>query len=89
MSVAPDLAENALLEVQIQAALDRWLQPCFTKPYEHITASANSLGELRLSGLVTDAHIVDEAVRLTKQLPGVRTVSSFVIVTHAGGSIRL
>lgn len=89
MSVRPDLAENAALEAQIQAALDRWLQPCFTKPYEHITASANHLGEVHLSGLVTDVHIVDEAVRLTKELPGVRCVSSSVIVTYAGGSIRL
>jgi hypothetical protein len=77
------------LQTQIRAALDRWLQPCYTKPYEHIKASANSLGEIRLWGTVNDRHIVEEAIRLTKEIPGVRCVSNFVIVTYAGGSIRL
>jgi osmotically-inducible protein OsmY len=89
MIAVNDPVENAVLQTQIQAALDRWLQPCYTKPYEHVQASANNLGEIRLWGMVNNRHIVEEAIRLTKAIPGVRCVSNFVIVTYAGGSISL
>ncbi len=80
---------NPGLQAQVQAALDRWLQSCYTKPGEYIVANANDLGEIWLSGLVGDQHIVDEAIHLARELPGVRRIFNSVTIMYTGPAIKL
>jgi osmotically-inducible protein OsmY len=80
---------NRPLEISIQEALDRWIQPCFTMPYEHIVVRVNDLGEVRLFGLVHDSRLVDEAIHIVKAQFGVGSVYSDVIVFHTGYPVAL
>lgn len=71
---------NRSLQARVEAALDRWIRPCYTATYEHIAVSANDQGEVWLSGLVADPLTVDEAVRLIREMPGVRFVFNYVTI---------
>ena len=75
------------LQERVQTALDRWIGPCYTKSYEHITARANECGEVWLSGLSGNAETVDEAVALTEEVPGVRCVFNQVTMIQNGSEI--
>jgi len=77
------------LEEQTQAILDRSIKPCFRAPYEHIIASANEKGEVRLEGLVADAGLVKEALQLVSHVPGVRLVANHVTVVVRGHGVAL
>ncbi len=80
---------NQALQERVQAALDHWIGPCYSQAYEHITARANECGEVWLSGLSTDPDIVDEAIALTEELPGVRQVFDQVVVMHSGPPLSI
>jgi hypothetical protein len=80
---------NRNLEIRIQEAVDRWIRPCFAEPCEHIVACVNDLDEVRLSGLVHDPRLVEEAIRMIKELHGVGHVSNDVIIMHTGHPIAL
>jgi osmotically-inducible protein OsmY len=68
------------LQARVEAAVERWIGPCYTAACEHIAVSANDQGEVWLSGLVTDPQTVEEAVRMIKGMPGVRFVFNYVTV---------
>jgi hypothetical protein len=78
----PDI--NRELQERVQAALNHWIGPCYAKSYEHITARANECGEVWLWGLSADPDIVDEAVALTEEVPGVRCVLNLVTMMYSG-----
>jgi hypothetical protein len=80
---------NRELQERVQKAIDHWINPCFTKPYEHIIASANDQGEVYLYGLVEDGYKVDEAMWLVKSLPAVRFVFNLVTVIYNGKPVRV
>ena len=87
ITTAPCTARK--LQANIQANLNRWMGPCYTAPYEHITASANEAGEVCLSGLVDDHKIVEEALQMLKGMPGVTCISDRVTVLYRGKAIIL
>ena len=68
------------LQARVEAAVERWIRPCYAAACEHIAVSANEQGEVWLSGLVTDPQTVEEAVRMIKGMPGVRFVFNYVTV---------
>src|SRR5579859_704321 len=68
------------LQVRVEAAVERWIRPCYTASCEHIAVSANDQGEIWLSGLVTDPTTAGEAVRMIKGMPGVRFVFNYITV---------
>jgi osmotically-inducible protein OsmY len=68
------------LQARVEAAVERWIRPCYTASCEHIAVSANDQGEVWLSGLVADPLTVEEAVRLIRGMLGVRYVFNYVTV---------
>jgi len=80
---------SSKLQVNVQANLNRWMGPCYTAPYEHITACANDHGEVYLTGLVDDHQIVDEALQMVKGIPGVTCITDQVTVLYHGAPVRL
>lgn len=77
------------LQASVQANLNRWMAPCYTAPYEHITATANDQGEVVLFGLVNDHGIVDEAIQMVKALYDIHFVSDHVTVMYKGSPVKL
>ena len=77
------------LQAIVQANLNRWMAPCYSEPYEHISATANDQGEVSLSGLVNDHRIVDEAINMLKSYPGIRCIRDGVTVIYHGVPLKL
>ena len=89
MPVPPAPGVNDSLQARVDSQLDRWIKPCYTKPFEYIGANANDRGEVWLSGLVKDPQLVAEAIRVLREVPGVKCVFDHVTVMHAGRSITM
>jgi hypothetical protein len=65
------------------------MAPCYSAPYEHISATANDHGEVSLYGLVNDHGIVDEAIRMLKSWSGIGCIADHVTILYHGVPVKL
>ena len=77
------------LEVQAVEIIARSIKPLFAQPFEYISVSANTQGEVHLNGLVHDRLLAENAVQLVREIPGVRFAFNDISTLCVGCAIEL